>query len=147
MGYGSFVVVFVPDDADALRRVLGEIGAVPWPTETGYDEWVLHGHDYWIDLQFGPRSTLGRPGLWIRLAVCNPPRAMEELRRIVEKVLAEAGGVIVVDGNAYGSISEEVWSEVRRSMCQLKTSFFRNFKMFEAPISSRDLFTEIRRRS
>lgn len=73
----------------SARDILRRIGAVP----RGKDpiHWVIRGHDHWIDLELNtPPGTIQ-----FRIALSNPPGAIEVLRRVFEGLLSTAGGRIL----------------------------------------------------
>jgi hypothetical protein len=149
MGLESANYVVVPNAGVAgVDEVLASLGAerrTPFPG-SDFPRWVLRSDNYWIDVMVGDLGPERKPGVSIRIALCNPIEAHAQLRDLMLALLESMPGVIFdkQTRRSHNGMSEETWRGLEGALSEKRAEFQRHFGPFEAAISGEDVFSKLK---
>jgi hypothetical protein len=137
--------IYLPRKGKAKRApaILVELGAVR-RDPTDISNWIMKGQDHWIDIEYGASLDC----VLFRIALCNPPAAMDVLHRALAALMSDSGGNFI-DPQAnkrYVDITPATWEAVLSDHERKKAKFKELFGEFTAAISVDDVYSEARKK-
>lgn len=142
MGVESANFVFKSiSSPDSVGSVIESLGGRSVESKSNFTEYALTGSEYWIDVQLIDHETNGCD-VSIRLALCNPPAAFDQLIKIIQALFEKCSGAFVIRGNEQ-EIQE--WSStasqaVRNSLEEQRENFINYFGPDVYAVSASDVF-------
>lgn len=117
MGLESAIYTFVPRNWSAKtidELLVKRFSAIRTPSASRFDEYVVGGQDYCIEVQVAGPQSVRQPFVSVRIALSNPSAADVVLVGMLRELLASVGGTIR-DGQSrkeYGSEHELSANEI-----------------------------------
>ena len=139
----NYVVELEPCDTASLVAVLGRRGAVTGKTPLSF---VLSSDDHWIDALVRPGSATRKPKIELRVALTNPPAAIEAVLGVLAEVLSACRGTVF--DRASSETHHELDSGNRLRIVETwnrrREEFAEHFGTHVWPISGADVFARLR---
>ncbi len=149
MGFESARFSYSPDRSPAggWEHFLSNKGAERRPSGTSrFRQYALKSSGYWIDFQILAAGGVLPERISIRIALCNPEQATEQLLNSLRLLLEEGGGAMVDENSgrrirAWDSAAE---STFRESLLQQQRRFRRFFGDRRAAVPAEEVFDIVR---